>query len=112
MKLKHSLFQRLKSLSGHYRIFKYLAIVQIIITIALPVIWTDMDTGLWLLSLAVFAFWMSNYALLRMAHHYDPQRRGFLGWVNGLWENLLVITWAILFAAMIFLSVKLILFIW
>lgn len=112
MQFKHTLFKRLTPITRHYNLFMILAIAQLIGTVALPLIWSDLDTAKWMLSLALFAFWLSNYALLRMAFHYDPERKGLFGWINGMWENLLVISWGLLLISVVFLIVKLALEIW
>lgn len=112
MTFKHRLFQHLQPVTQYYRIFKWLSLMQTVVTVVLPVVMPDIDTALWMLSLSLLAFWLSNYALLRMAHHHEPDRKGLLGWLNNLWENLLVISWAILFISIAYLSIKLLLLLW
>ncbi|WP_040557730.1 hypothetical protein [Reinekea blandensis] len=110
MTFKHQLFQRLQPFARHYALFKWLSLAQAIGTVLLPLIMPDIETALWMLSLALLAFWLSNYALLRMAHHYQADRKGLLAWVNNLWENLLVISWAVLLVSIIYLVIKLVLY--
>lgn len=112
MTFKHRLFQRLKPITTYYGYFKWLSILQTIVTVVLPIAMPDIDTAMWMLSLSLLAFWLSNYALLRMAHHYTPERKGLIGWINNLWENLLVIGWAILLISIVYLSLKLIVYLW
>jgi hypothetical protein len=112
MQHKHRLFKLIAPWAKWYRLFKWLSIIQLIATFALPVIWPDLDTGVWLLSFAFFAFWLSSYALVRMAHHHDPEASGFKGWLAAHWENALFVIWVGVIFAILLLFFKLVNFMW
>lgn len=112
MKLKDRVFSTIQPYAKYYRVFKTLSVIQLLVTFAIPIIWEDIDTALWLLSFAFFAFWLSNYSLLRMAHWHDPNRTGLSGWLNSTWENLLFLSWIALAASIVFFILKTALFIW
>lgn len=112
MQQKDRLFQLIAPWAKWYRWLKWLAIVQIIATFALPIFWPNLDTGIWLLSFAFFAFWLSSYALVRLAHHHNPEQKGISGWIVGSWENLLFIIWFAVLLAIALLFFKLVTFMW
>lgn len=112
MKQKDKLFQLIAPWASWYRSFKWLAIAQFILTLVLPIVFPELDTGVWLLSFACFAFWLSSYALVRLAHHHQPDKRGLTGWLINIWENILVLTWFVILLAILFLFFKLATFMW
>lgn len=112
MKLKDQVFDAIRPYAKHYRVFKVLSVLQLLLTMAIPVVWPDIDTAMWLLSFAFFAFWLSNYSLLRLAHWHDPNQKGIRGWLTGSWENLLFLSWIALAASIVFFILKTALFIW
>jgi hypothetical protein len=112
MEYKHRIFKSIEPWAKWYRVFKWLAIIQVVVTFSLPVVLPELDTGVWLLSFAFFALWLSSYALVRLAHHHNPDAKGLRGWVNGLWENILFITWVVVLLSIILLFFKLVAFMW
>ncbi len=106
MKSKDRLFEIMTPWAAWYRVFKVLAVIQLLVSILLPFVLPDLDTGLWLLSFALLAFWLSNYALLRLTLHHNPNRHGLVGWFLGLWENLLFIIWLGVLLAIVLLIIK------
>lgn len=112
MKLKQQVFTTIEPWASAYRLFKWLAVFQFLVCVVLPVAWLAMESVIWLASFTLFAFWLANYALLRMAHHHEPNRKGLSGWVARMWENLLFVAWLATFVAVIVLVVKLALFQW
>lgn len=110
MQYKHRVFKWIRPWSKVYRVLKVLSIIQLLITIALPLVWSEMETGIWWLSFVLFAFWLSNYALIRMAHYYEEDRKGVRGWIIGLWENLLFLVYLLVFFVLLLLCFKLFMF--
>lgn len=110
MKLKQQVFRRIQPIAQNYRLFKWLAIIQFLISAVMPVVWPDLDTILWLVSFTLFAFWLANYALLRMAFLHNPDQKGLSGWINRMWENLLFLSWLGLLIAIVILFIKLAIF--
>ncbi|MEJ2043979.1 MAG: hypothetical protein P8X74_09055 [Reinekea sp.] len=110
MKIKHAVFSRLVPWSRHYRAFKVLAILQLLVCIVLPVAAPDLDNAFWFLSLTLFGFWLSTYALIRLAHHYNPEAKGVSGWITHQWENILFIGWMVIAFAIAAFVVKLVLY--
>jgi hypothetical protein len=94
-------------MASSYRVFKWLAIVQLLVTVAMPLIWPELDTILWLVSFTLFAFWLANYALVRMAFLHNPDQKGLSGWINRMWENLLFLSWLGLLISIVILFIKL-----
>lgn len=107
---KTRLFTMLQPISPWYRLFKVLATAQFMVTLLLPVFLKDLQTVSWLLSFALFAFFVSSYALLRMAAHFQGERTGIRGWLAKTWENLVLIVWVILLLLMAIGVIKLIIF--
>ena len=54
MKLKDQVFDAIRPYAKHYRVFKVLSVLQLLLTMAIPVVWPDIDTAMWLLSFAFF----------------------------------------------------------
>ena len=110
--LRQKIFSHITPLARYYRVVKVLAVLQCLVTIGSILIWPTIDTALWLLLLALFGFLLSSYALLRLAHHHEPNRKGLLAWFIHLWENLIFISWLLVALAIVILVFKLVLFMW
>lgn len=108
--LKARIFAALGRFTSWYRLFKVLATAQFLVTLMLPIFFKQLSTVTWLLSFALFAFFVASYALLRMAHHHDPNRKGLRGWFAHSWENLILAVWIILSVLMLVGVIKLGLF--
>lgn len=106
MRLKYQVFKTLEPVAKSYPVFKWLSWIQTVITVVMPIIWTDIDTAYWLLSLALLGLWLSTYVVLKMAHVHEPPKKGMRGWFNRLGENTIFVIWAILFIFAIALLFK------
>ena len=109
---KQRVFTFIAPLARHYRVLKVLSGLLILMAFATPVIWPKLDTGIWLLLFALFGFSLSTYALLRLAHHHDPKRKGVIAWFVHLGENLIFVSWFLVLFAIVLLVIKLVLFMW
>ena len=110
MRLKKKCFMRLVPWSGYYRVVKFLAVAQLLISIAIPLAMPHLNTGYWFLSFMLFIFWLSSYALLRLVHHHQADASGVRGWFSQQWENVLFISWLLIALLTVLLSIKLALF--
>ncbi len=106
MKFKAKIFQRLKAISHLYFIPLILAVFQFLFTLLLPLILSDVDSGIWLLSLCALGFWLTNYTILKLAYDHSPYRTGFLGWLANAWENIIFIIWLVSGVLLVLLMIK------
>jgi len=110
MKLKHTLFKAVMPISGWHKALKILSVIQAAIVVVLPIAMKDLDTGIWLLNLSLFGFWLSSYAVLRLAYHHPPDQTGIKAWFISIWETAIFICWGLVLIALVILIFKLIFF--
>lgn len=110
MQLKQKFFSKLAPWSKYYRVFKVLSVLQFLLCVAIPIAVPDLNTGYWMLSFTLFLFWLSTYALVRLAHHHQPDAKGFKGWFTHKWETFLFVSWLIVAVSIVFFSFKLLMF--
>lgn len=113
MKFKNWLFKQLKPVARYHYVFIGLSAIQALLTILLPAYIPTLDPAYWLLSFAGCAFWLITYALLKQVYHADEHANasGFFAWIRHGWQNLVFIIWLVTFAFLMFLFIKLLLFI-
>lgn len=110
IEFKKKLFALIRPISHLYPLMTILAIVQALITVALPIIYPMMETAYWLLSFTACAFWMSNYVLLKQAHLSREPEKGFRARMRQAWENILFGIWLLTSILFIYWLLKLGLF--
>lgn len=106
MTLKQRVFKALAPFSKFHNLFLGLAIVQTLITTAMPFIWHDIETAHWLLSLSLLSLWLSSFAILKVVHAHSPERSGLKGWFANGYEALLFWVWLLVVGSVAILFLK------
>jgi hypothetical protein len=108
--LKQRVFTLLEPLAKWHAPFGYIGTGLFLGSILLPIVQPQTDAVWWLLSLSLSASCWSTYALLKQAYDYRPRPRGLLGWLIGLWQNLIFWAWLLVVAVLVILVAKLLFF--
>ena len=110
MKTKKIVLKKLIPIAYFSKPLKILAVIQFVITLLTPVFIGQLDTGLWLISLALFGFWLASAAVLDLAKNYTEDRNGIQGWFKNSWENLIFVLWFAVVSALLLFAIKLLFF--